>query len=155
MSPTRTNLLSVAKTFCDAFSQKKDVPPILALFSTTHQVSALEHGEPSLAPFLGRPFVGTANVQKYFEIIGSLLSYDDVKFSEFVVDTETSRVALKGQGKFTWLSTGESWDETFAYMLDFDDELKVTDYQVWADSGAAYLARVGKLDEVRKVHEIV
>lgn len=36
-------------------------------------------------------------------------------------------------------------------MLDFDDEGKVTDYQVWADSGAAYLASKGQLDQSRKV----
>jgi len=60
-------------------------------------------------------------------------------------------VSVKGQAKFTWIETGQSWDETFTYSLDFDDEPKVTDYQVWADSGAAYLARLGKLDELMKV----
>lgn len=47
------------------------------------------------------------------------------------------------------LHMDQSWDETFTYSLDFDDELKVTDYQVWADSGAAYLARLGKLDDLK------
>lgn len=61
------------------------------------------------------------------------------------------KVSVKGRAKFTWIETSQSWDETFTYSLDFDDELKVTDYQVWADSGAAYLARLGKLDELRKV----
>lgn len=46
---------------------------------------------------------------------------------------------------------GNEWNERFAYMLDFDDEGKVTDYQVWADSGAAYLASKGQLDQSRKV----
>jgi hypothetical protein len=62
-----------------------------------------------------------------------------------------SKVSVKGRAKFTWIETGQSWDETFTYSLDFDDESKVTDYQVWADSGAAFLARLGKLDGLRKV----
>ena len=48
----------------------------------------------------------------------------------------------EGEGK------GQSWDEEFAYILDFDQSAKVTDYQVWADSGAAYLARRGELKQV-------
>lgn len=59
------------------------------------------------------------------------------------------KVFVKGQATFTWIKTAQSWDETFTYSLDFDDELKVTDYQVWADSGAAYLARLGKLDDLK------
>jgi len=59
-------------------------------------------------------------------------------------------VSVKGRAKFTWIETGQIWDETFTYSLDFDDESKITDYQVWADSGAAYLARINKLDDVRK-----
>jgi len=66
------------------------------------------------------------------------------------VDLEASKVAVKGKARFTWVETGESWDETFSYALDFDQERKVTDYQVWADSGAAYLARVGKLEETKQ-----
>ncbi len=37
-------------------------------------------------------------------------------------------------------------------MLDFDDEAKVTDYQVWADSGAAFLARKGQLNAKKDVN---
>jgi hypothetical protein len=59
-------------------------------------------------------------------------------------------VSVKGRAKFTWIETGQTWDETFTYSLDFDDESKITNYQVWADSGAAYLARINKLDHVRK-----
>lgn len=71
--------------------------------------------------------------------------------SSLDVAPRTRKVSVKGRAKFTWVETAQSWDETFTYSLDFDDELKVTDYQVWADSGAAYLARLGKLDELRKV----
>jgi hypothetical protein len=150
MTLTRKQLLTSAQQFCGAFSQKEDISTLLLYFSATHQVSVIEHGERSLAPFLGKPFTGLSEVKKYFEAISSLLSYENMAFSEFVVDTDAYKVVLKGKAKFTWLSTKESWDETFVYMLDFDEEGKVTDYQIWADSGAAYLARIGKLDEIRK-----
>lgn len=145
MTPTRANLLEAAQRFCDAFSQKKDANIILSLFSTTHEISAIEYGNPTLAPFLGKEFIGKANVELYFKLIGSYLSYENVIFSEYVVDPEAIKVSVKGRGKFTWLSTNQSWNETFTYTLDFDNELKVVQYQVWADSGAAYLARMGRL----------
>jgi hypothetical protein len=145
MAFSRAHLLNSAQRFCDAFSQKKDVDTILSYFSTTHNVSAIEYGTPILAPFLGRPFIGISEVKRYFELIGSLLSYKDVDFSEYVVDLEAMKVSVKGKGTFTWLSTGQSWDEVFTYTLDFDNELKVVQYQVWGDSGAAYLARIGEL----------
>ncbi|KAF9008802.1 hypothetical protein BDQ17DRAFT_77510 [Cyathus striatus] len=151
-SDSRMQLLAAASRFCDAIAQKQDMPSIIAHLSSTHQITATEYGESCLAPFLGKPFIGTSGVQRYFELIGSLLSFESMRFSNFTVDVEMRRVALRGEGRFTWLVTGESWDEKFAYMLDFDDELKVTDYQVWADSGAAYLARVGKLNEVKAQH---
>ena len=71
-------------------------------------------------------------------------------FSEYIVDVEERRVAVKGKAEFTWISTNQKWNETFAYALDFDEKNKVTRYQVWADSGAAYLARIGELDQKRK-----
>jgi len=147
MPLSRAHLLKSAQIFCDAFSQKKDTDTILSHFSTTHEVSAIEYGTPILAPFLGRPFLGISEVKRYFELIGSLLSYKDVEFSEYVVDLEAMKVCVKGKGTFTWLSTGQSWDEVFTYTLDFDDELKLVQYQVWADSGAAYLARIGELHQ--------
>lgn len=127
MSSSRHALAAAAQSFCDAFSQKQKIPIFLSHFSNTHQVSAIEHGETCLAPFLGRRFTGLLGVQEYFKIVGSLLSYGDIAFSEFIVDTDANRVAVKGKGRFTWLSTGNSWDETFAYVLSFDDELKVTE----------------------------
>ncbi|KAE9404480.1 hypothetical protein BT96DRAFT_418858 [Gymnopus androsaceus JB14] len=147
---SRSRLLASSVAFCDAFAQKKDLDIIVSHFSTTHQVSVVEHGEKSLAPFLGKSFRGLDGARSYFETIASSLSYEDMEFSEFIVDAEAKRAACKGRARFTWNETGESWDETFAYMLDFDDEGKITDYQVWADSGAAYLARKGELDKVRR-----
>lgn len=148
MALSRAHLLESAQRFCDAFSQKKDADTILSYFSTTHEVSAIEYGTPFLAPFLGKPFIGISEVKRYFELIGSLLSYKDVEFSGYVVDEEAMKVSVKGKGIFTWLSTDQSWDEVFTYTLDFDHELKVVQYQVWADSGAAYLARIGELHQV-------
>ncbi|PPR03840.1 hypothetical protein CVT26_000839 [Gymnopilus dilepis] len=147
MPKSREQLLNSAHNFCDAFAEKKSIDEILALFSVTHEVSAIEYGAQSLAPFLGRLFIGTSEVKRYFELIGSLLSYKNITFSEYVVDSESLKVSVKGKGTFTWLSTKQSWDETFTYTLDFDDELKVVQYQVWADSGSAYLARLGKTAE--------
>ncbi|EPQ56345.1 hypothetical protein GLOTRDRAFT_138102 [Gloeophyllum trabeum ATCC 11539] len=150
MAPTRAQLLKAAQALCDDFAAKKDLDALLAHFSTTHQATAVEHGEPCLAPFLGRPFTGHDSIRKYFQLLQEHLSYEDMRFSEWVVDAEAGRVAVKGQADFTWTATQEAWSETFHYALDFDEELKVTDYQVWADSGAAYLARKGRLSEERK-----
>lgn len=102
-----------------------------------------------MAQFLGRSFDGLDGVRSYLETITTLLSYENMEFSEFIVDAEARKVVCKGKAKFTWIETRESWQETFVYMLDFDDEGKITDYQVWADSGAAYLASKGKLEKVR------
>ncbi|TFK53398.1 hypothetical protein OE88DRAFT_1711414 [Heliocybe sulcata] len=151
MAPTRAQLQKAAEALCDDFSQKKDLGTLLSHFSTSHQVTAVEHGEQCLAPFLGRPFTGLKNVEQYFGLLQEHLTYENMKFSEWVVDTEVMKVSVKGNADFTWTSTKEMWKETFTYTLDFDEDLKVTDYQVWADSGAAYLARKGKLNELRKL----
>lgn len=136
----RSQLKAAAETFCDAFSQKKNVDYILSLFSTTNPISAIEYGDSSLAPFLGKTFKGRDGVKEYFGIIASLLSYEDMSFSEYVVDVEERKVGVKGRAKFTWKETGKSWDETFSYVLDFDEGAKLTRYQVWSDTGSAYLA---------------
>ncbi|KAG6833853.1 hypothetical protein H0H87_011787 [Tephrocybe sp. NHM501043] len=150
MAPSRKELLSSAQRLCNDFASKKDIDTLLSHFSPKHQITALEHGEPSLAPFLGRPFLGRSGVKRYFELIQSLLSYEDMRFSDFIVDTEAHKVAVKAAARFTWSSTQESWEEVFTYMLGFDDENKVINYEVWADSGAAYLASRGVLGETRK-----
>lgn len=74
------------------------------------------------------------------------------------MDTETRKVCCKGKARFRWIEEGslgemrgEWWDEVFVYVLTFDEQAKVVDYQVWADSGAAYLARYGMLDDRRRV----
>jgi hypothetical protein len=148
MAPRR-GLFDTAHHFCEAFSNN-DSDTIFSHFSTKHEVSAIEYGEQALAPFLGRTFVGISQIKDYFALISSLLSVKHVKFSEYVVDPEAMKVSVKGRGTFTWLDTNQSWDETFTYTLDFDEDSKIVRYQVWADSGAAYLARIGKLDQVKE-----
>lgn len=146
---TRDHLLGAAQSLCDDFATQKDVTTLLSHF-TAFEPEAFEHGEPFLAPFLGRKFVGIQGVQSYFELLEKHLTYRSMRFSEYIVDVDEKKVAVKGQAAFTWIITDETWDETFTYSLDFDENLKVKRYQVWADSGAAYLARIGELDQKRK-----
>ncbi|KAI0372710.1 hypothetical protein BV20DRAFT_963776 [Pilatotrama ljubarskyi] len=153
-TPDRKQLLQSAQALCSAFASKADINTLLSHFSSTHQISAFEHGLPVLAPFLGRPFSGRSgpnSVAAYFELLQKHLTYEDMSFSEWVVDADAGKVSVKGSAKFTWTEgegKGQSWDEEFVYVLDFDQDAKVTDYQVWADSGAAYLARRGQLRQV-------
>ena len=147
---TRRQLHCAAQCLCDDFASKKDVKSLLSHFSSMVQPSAIEHGEAFLAPFLGRTFVGISSIQSYFELLAQHLTHQNMRFSEYVVDVEERKVAVKGQAEFTWTSSGDKWEETFAYVLDFDDQAKVVRYQVWADSGAAYLARMGELERKRK-----
>lgn len=157
MSLPRPQLLASAQALCADFANKAPLQTLLSHFSTTFQVSAHEHGLPFLAPFLGRTFpglTGPRSVQDYFTTIQKLLSYENMSFSDWTVDAETQRACTRGKARFTWLEgkgKGQWWDEEFVYMLDFDNEGKVTDYQVWADSGAAYLAMNGELNAKREV----
>jgi len=144
----RTSLLAAATAFCNCFANKKDTSEILtAHFSSAHNddIIVLEHGLPQLAPFLGRPFRGLDGARMYFGIISNCLSYDGMHFSNYVVDPVTSQVSVRGEAQFRWIDTGQSWDEVFTYVLAFDEETKVLKYEIWADSGAAYMARKGLL----------
>ncbi|KAI8960299.1 hypothetical protein F5Y11DRAFT_349661 [Daldinia sp. FL1419] len=145
----RADLLNAATTFCESFAQKKSPDEILSHFSSSADILAYEHGLRGLAPFLGREFRGRDGVQEYFNTISSCLSYEDMRFADYIVDAAENRVAARGTAKFTWTATGESWDEVFAYALKFDDQHKVVSYEVWADSGAAYLASKGRLNELK------
>ncbi|KAI0073504.1 hypothetical protein K474DRAFT_1710635 [Panus rudis PR-1116 ss-1] len=159
MPPSRSQLLASAQALCNAFASKAPIPELLAHFSHTHAVSAREHGLPFLAPFLGRTFTGLTgdnSIESYFSLLQKYLTYEDMSFGSWVVDQEARKVSCKGQARFRWIEgqgEGHAWNEYFAYILDFDQDAKVTDYQVWADSGAAYLARTGKLNDVRKEYE--
>lgn len=144
---TREDLLKSAASFCSTFADKKPVEEVLSHFSTTHATSCFEHGLPTLAPFLGRTFTKPA---EYLGVIAKYLTYKNMKFFAYMVDVETRKVNVQGRANFTWIETDESWDEVFTYVLDFDDEAKITDWNVWADSGAAYLAKEGKLKDLEK-----
>lgn len=86
-------------------------------------------------------------MRHYFSTVAALITYEDMRFSEYIIDAEIRKVSVKGTATFTWITTHESWDETFTYVLDFDDEDKVTRYQIWGDTGALYLASQGRLRE--------
>ncbi|PCH44342.1 hypothetical protein WOLCODRAFT_144932 [Wolfiporia cocos MD-104 SS10] len=159
MAPTRDQLLTTARALCAAFASAAPVPTLLSHFSATYQISAREHGLPLLAPFLGRTFAGRSgpnSVQAYFELLRQHLTFRNMEFVGWTVDAEASRVCVRGHATFEWTEgegKGQVWNEVFVYMLDFDEGARVTDYQVWADSGAAYLARRGTLLQQRKEFE--
>ncbi|KAI1443349.1 hypothetical protein F5Y02DRAFT_220476 [Annulohypoxylon stygium] len=145
----RADLLEAATSFCSSFAEKKPLDEILSHFSSSPDILAFEHGLKELAPFLGRDFRGREGVQAYFELVARYLNYEAMSFADYVVDAVENRVAVRGTAKFTWVATGESWDEVFAYALKFDESGKVMRYEIWADSGAAYLASKGLLQGVR------
>ena len=132
MPKDRNQLLAAAQAFCVSFANKVSPEKIFSHFSTSENVFALEHGLPQLAPFLGRVFRGQKGVQEYFELLSSHLSYENMKFSNFIVDAEMNKVSVRGEAKFTWTSTGQSWDEVFTYVLEFSADNKVQVYEIWA-----------------------
>lgn len=144
---SREGLLAAAQAFCAAFADQKPPEEVFGHFSASDDVVVLEHGLPQLAPFLGREFRGHAGIQEYFRILSTNLSYENMHFGNFLVDPETSKVSCRGQARFTWTSTKQGWDEVFTYVLEFDDKHKVRVYEIWADSGAAYLASKGLLQQ--------
>lgn len=161
MKYTRANLLTPARNLCSAFSSSSSIPTLLTNFTHDPYPQAHEHGLPHLAPFLGRTFTGTDGVSRYFEVMGSELGFEDMSFepeAEWLVDTSTMAVVIRGTAKFFAKRTGQKWDEGFVYRLGIAEEvngevggrgqLKVQEYEVWADTGAAYLAIKGRLGEV-------
>lgn len=146
MSESRHALLSSATAFCRAFASSAQPDQILSHF-TRHPSKILvhEHGLPQLAPFLGRTFRGADGLRQYLAVVAECLSFQDMRFTEYVVDAQARKVSVRGEARFTWKSTGQSWDEVFAYVLAFDDEARVESYEIWADSGAAWLASRGHL----------
>ena len=148
MSPTRQDLLSAAQTFCTSFASHKPPGETLSLFSTSPEVRAYEHGLPQLAPFLGREYKGREGLEKYFLLLSSHLTYENMRFGNYFADEVEKKVSVRGEARFTWISSGQSWDEVFTYVLAFDEDCRVLRYEIWADSGAAYLAGRGELSEL-------
>lgn len=140
---TRDNLLERSKSLCEAFATHKSLDEILDHFA--EDVICLEHGLPQLAEFLGREFHGLAGAREYFQMIGDLLDFNHMIFSDYMVDVETRQVSVRGKARFLWKSTLNDWDEVFIYRLKFNDNHKITSYEVWADSGAVYLASRSEL----------
>jgi len=159
MPLTRSQLLVSATSLCNAFASNAPLSEILSHFSTTYAVSAQEHGLPLLAPFIGRTFTGITgpkSVSTYFQLLQRHINFQDMSFGAWTIDVESRKISCIGKAKFRWVEgpgDGQSWDETFVYHLDFDGEGKVTDYQVWADTGAAYLARTAQLEQRMKEFE--
>ncbi|EKM49005.1 uncharacterized protein PHACADRAFT_265916 [Phanerochaete carnosa HHB-10118-sp] len=156
MTLSRSQLLASAQALCNDIARKAALPDLFSHFSTKHENTAYEHGEPFLAPFLGRAFKGRSgpgSLEAYFILLVTHLSYEDMSFGEWIVDTEAKKVSCVGSAKFTWIEgagKGNSWNEKFVYNLDFDDEGKMIGYQIWSDSGAAYLAWKGELNSLRE-----
>ncbi|KAK7687871.1 hypothetical protein QCA50_009090 [Cerrena zonata] len=106
------------------------------IHSKTHQVTAKQYGLPLLAPFLGRQFSGLKgpnSLETYFSLLRKYLTFENMTFDEWVVDAESSKVSCRGGAKFKWIEgdgDGQWWDEKFMYILDFGQDVKVTDYQV-------------------------
>jgi hypothetical protein len=146
-TPTRSALLNNATSFCNAFASGTASPSDILSHFTSDDAKILvhEHGLPQLAPFLGRTFRGADGLRQYLSVISECLSYENMRFAECIVDAEARKVSVRGQARFTWTSTGQSWDEVFTYVLGFDSEAKVQSYEIWADSGAAWLASRGEL----------
>jgi len=145
MALDRTRLLQAATSFCNAFAAQSELSVVLGHFSDSSGTFAMEHGLPRLAPFLGRRFTGIEEIKDYFALISEELSYSDMLFVDYIVDAEERKVSVRGTARFECKSTGQGWNEVFMYALAFDDSLKVKAYEIWADSGAAYLAKKGKL----------
>ncbi|OJZ89076.1 hypothetical protein ASPFODRAFT_129486 [Aspergillus luchuensis CBS 106.47] len=117
-------------------------------------------GLPDLAPFLGRDFTGQDGVKAYFETMGAALRYEGMRFEDeqdWVIDEEKGCVCVRGWARFIAQETEMGWDEGFVYRLKIvqdgggsDGEWKVQEYRVWADTGAAYLAITGRLNNLMK-----
>jgi len=138
-------LLAAAKGLCEAFAQGKPISELLGFF-TEHEAIAIEHGHPSIAPWLGQEYIGHKEIGEYFQMISDNLSFENMKFGEWFVDEDKFRVGVNGDARWTFKETGKSWDEKFTYVLDYAEgeterepsvrEVKLRKYAVWADSGA-------------------
>lgn len=163
---TRADLLKPIHALFTALTNPTPTNPndLLSTFTTFPEPLVHEHGLPQLAPFLGRPFTGQDGIAAYFELISSLLSIKSMVFEPeetWVVDASCMAVSLRGKATFIWKDTRQAWDETFVYRLKLavdgggsgsgsaeTGRLAVCEYQVWADTGAAYLARLGRLGDL-------
>jgi hypothetical protein len=82
-----SDLLVAAHSFCTTLKltlMTKHVPDpsidILTHFSTTPTPVIEEHGHKSLAPFIGRPFIGIDKVEKYFALQAAAIDIEELQF---------------------------------------------------------------------------
>ncbi|RAH60765.1 hypothetical protein BO85DRAFT_485895 [Aspergillus piperis CBS 112811] len=161
--PDRSILKSTTHTFLTTLTQSPPPPlsTILSQFTSSPNTTPLIHeaGLPDLAPFLGRDFTGQDGVKAYFETMGAALRYEGMRFEDeqdWVIDEEKGCVCVRGWARFIAKETEMGWDEGFVYRLKIvqdgggDGEWKVQEYRVWADTGAAYLALTGRLNNLMK-----
>lgn len=141
----RKHLIQAAEIFTQALLANHD--PEHVLNALADRVVIHEHGLKQLAPFLGRQFHGVEGAKEYFNILASTVILKEGKVQAIFVDPEKSQVTVKGQAKFIWKSTAQTWDEIWSFLLEFDSEYKVKVYEVWGDPGAAYLASQGLLKQ--------
>ena len=158
--PSRETLIQPIRSLCIALSAAAPVSDILSKFTVSPQPLAQEYGLKCLAPFLGRSFTGQGGVAEYFRLLTDLLAVKNMSFedeSTWVVDENLMTVGLRARAQFVWKDTRQVWDDEFFYRIEVaqeDDEAagkgrwKVQEFRVWPDTGAAYLARLGKLAEV-------
>ncbi|PWY68566.1 hypothetical protein BO94DRAFT_302210 [Aspergillus sclerotioniger CBS 115572] len=150
---------STIHTFLTTLSDPQSNPleSLLPKFTTSPAPLIHEHGLPSLAPFLGRDFVGQDGIKEYFLTMGGVLGFEDMRFEDeegwIMQDMGIGGwvVVIRGWARFFAKRTGEGWREGFVYRLRVvreDGEWKIQEYRVWADTGAAYLALRGELGKL-------
>lgn len=67
------------------------------------------------------------------------LTFQDMRFSDYMIDEVEKVVCVRGEAKFTWRETAKAWGEVFTYRLQYieqEGQWKVIRYEVWADSGS-------------------
>jgi hypothetical protein len=165
MPTPRPTLLAPIYSLTSAFAAGASPSIILTHFTTSPPPVVHEYGNRHLQsqlPFIGRDFIGLSGVGEYFDLLAEHLSYSDMGFDsedDWVVDPQNMTVCLRGCARFTHKATGQSWNEVFMWRVSLSEDLgesepdpgqglKVQDYRVWADTGAAFLASRGEWNDI-------
>ncbi|KAL4873539.1 hypothetical protein BDV12DRAFT_80300 [Aspergillus spectabilis] len=158
MPHRRTPLINATSALTTAFASRAPLGTLVSQFTVLPAAQAREHGHPKLGTFMGHTFIGHKGVGEYFNLVEKQMRLREIIFddeSDWVVDTEKSVVCLRGKARWQDKLSEEEWDEIFAYRVALAEEeseqskekgeLKVRFYEVWADTGAAFLANGGSL----------
>jgi len=133
---------------------------VSTFFIPGEEARITEHG-PGWArkslPFMGQSFTGRDGCVQYFEALAQTLNMTLPADAfppdeELVVDADAvvegphqGAVCVTGKGKFESKETGWSWNEKFIYKLSgFDDDGRVTHWEIWADPLSAWSAQTQK-----------